>query len=138
MKILTIVLTFLCFHSFTAQAETVLDMSNTFQIASVKKVGAEGAAAYKGKLNNPAIRTGSATCARVQFQNSSGKCNSCGGNQCKPCPSHATCDGGSSFTCANGYYKKDFKCKPLYEAVECKAGYTKFVSGTNAHCYKDL
>lgn len=136
MKILTIALTFLCFHSFNAQAEMVLGMSDSFQIARVTKVGAEGSSAHHEKMKTPIARGVTNTCTQVQFQNSSGKCNSCSGSQCTPCPEHATCNGGSNFTCANGYYKKGFLCRPLYEAVECKAGYTKYVSGTNAHCYK--
>jgi len=145
MKILTVILTFLCFQPFAVQAETALDMSKSFQVAAARKlVQNDGSDLFskQGKFLGLTAKTaGDAVCTQVQYKNSSGQCNGCTGSQCKNCPDNATCNGGNSFTCNDGFYKKGHKCNSIESGTTCKSGYaklTQFYESAPAligHCY---
>ena len=75
MKILTIVLTFLCFQPFTAQAE-MLDMSGAFDVAAVRRMNGETAndqIGFDRAMTSPSATPFGGACVGVQYRNSIGK-----------------------------------------------------------------
>lgn len=137
MKTFAIISALLFFQPFTAQAETMLDMSKSFQVASVKKLDGDKVN-IRSSTQGIKAHTMGAVCVRQQFQDGSGKCNDCTGSLCKACPPYANCDGSSAFTCQSGYYKKGQVCKSIAANTTCKNGYTQYYDAqTNtAHCYQ--
>lgn len=113
MKIIFFVLTLFVFQPFSAQAESVFDQTQSFQICRSVKLGREDSSiTYQEKNLLPPTRTLQTKCISKAFRNSAGKCT--------PCPKHATCN-GLTFSCNDSrYFEAEDKCKDICDGTVCK------------------
>lgn len=137
MKKILFFLCFLCLTPMTASAESIFNDTDSFTLASARKIGREtskGEASFstigKASQSQMAIPC-DANCSSCNT--ATGTCTLCKGsrylnnNMCVVCPANASCKGTNSFDCSNGYYKSGTSCASCSSAI---TGCTKCTSGT--------
>jgi hypothetical protein len=107
MRIIVFILSILVFHPFEAEAETVFNDTQSFQIAKAVKLG-------RGKGNNDT------TSASRRASRGGGKSD---GSQ------------NQYDSCASEFYLSNGACIKICDGTTCKAGFEKHPAGNKCYCY---
>ena len=143
MKIIFFIMALLICHPFSAEAESVFDETQAFQIAKTVRIGREknGIAYREVDLNSYASYAEKAApkvnCTANAFVNSKG--------QCVTCTDHGVCD-GATIDCASGYFADDTGCVDICSGTVCRTidpdctgaaceRFKKHPVGNRCYCY---
>ena len=109
MKTMIFILTVLVSYPFVAEAETVFNETQSFQMAKAVKLG-RGKGANSSAIAKPSTK-----------KSADGTTNGIGKKQAGNCPWD--------------FFLSDGKCIKICDGTTCKAGFEKHPSGNKCYCY---